>query len=140
MLNKYSRVALIGCSGEKLSHAAQIRNLYTSRRFREEVRHAQDVGYRPFVLSARHGLLDLDEVREPYDETLEDKTPEELAEWATRVMNRLVKFLDIGPGTLYVRVYAAGVYAESLHSHLVKISKIQLEYPFGPVVQHASAA
>ena len=33
---RYSRIALIACSDEKLGHAAQVRNLYTSERFKRE--------------------------------------------------------------------------------------------------------
>ncbi len=132
---RYNKVALIACSGEKAPHAAQVRNLYTSRRFRKEVAHAETQGYRPFVLSGRHGLLDLDEVREPYDETLEGKSIEEIAAWADRVSNRLVRFLPID-GKVSVRVYAAGLYANPLAESLSSLSEapgITIEYLFNQV-------
>lgn len=49
-----------------------------------------------FILSAKYGLLNLDDEIEPYNETLNEKTNYEIKEWAIEVIKKLSKetFLD----------------------------------------------
>jgi hypothetical protein len=73
---------VIPCGAAKLSRPSPARSLYTGAMFRyclavveEEVELARAVGSRAWVriLSARHGLLDLDTHVEPYDQKMTDQ-------------------------------------------------------------------
>jgi len=76
---------IIGCGGAKLDHAAPARDLYTGQAFRLNLAAALalvdgDDG-RVAILSAKHGIVQLDEIIEPYDVTVGDAeaiTPREL--------------------------------------------------------------
>lgn len=112
-----AKVALIACSEKKLPHAAQVKNLYTGERFRLALEWTKrnDVD-NVFVLSARHGLLALDEVREPYDESLAGKTPDELLDWGRDACKKLTMYVA---GVIdEVIVLAERAYAEPLRPYL----------------------
>lgn len=71
-------IYVIPCGGAKLDHAAPVRDLYTGQNFRHALRTAEaaaaeDNG-RVLVMSALHGLVELDTVLEPYDVTLTART------------------------------------------------------------------
>jgi hypothetical protein len=58
---------VVPCSGAKLAHAAPAGELYTGQLHRLARRAADALGGRVLILSALHGLLQLDELVEPYD-------------------------------------------------------------------------
>lgn len=67
------RVALIGCGAAKLSRPAPARELYTGCLFRDALGYAEGAGFDDvLVLSALHGLLELERTVEPYDWTFDD--------------------------------------------------------------------
>ncbi|MCX5326319.1 DUF6884 domain-containing protein [Streptomyces sp. NBC_00120] len=69
-------VYVIPCSGKKLDRAAPARELYTGSYFHACWRAADALaedGDRILVLSARHGLVSLDDVLEPYDTRFGDR-------------------------------------------------------------------
>lgn len=97
MLMKAQRVAmqkhvvLIACCAEKLSHAAPAKDLYCSPLFKKSRRYAETHGDTWLILSAKHGVLDPNQVIESYDETL-NKMPKHVRRtWAERVKNQLNK-------------------------------------------------
>lgn len=67
---------VIPCCASKLPTAATAEKLYDSDHFRFTLRaahaHAHEIGGRVWILSARHGLVSLDRVIEPYDVTFGD--------------------------------------------------------------------
>lgn len=82
-------IALIPCCGPKLDTAAAARDLYTSSTFRTQLDAALASGCdRVMIVSAKHGLLDLDEQCAPYDVRIEQTTltPESLAAQALSVL------------------------------------------------------
>ena len=79
---------VIPCGAEKLDHAAPARQLYSSSHWQWQLAqveaYAERMGGTVLVLSAQHGLVDLDQELLPYDTTLDDSesciTPSELAD------------------------------------------------------------
>lgn len=66
-------IVVIPCAAAKTAHDAPAADLYTSANFRHTLtaaRHAD--ADRILILSARHGLVDLDTVLAPYDTTMAD--------------------------------------------------------------------
>ncbi len=88
--HRRQKIILIGCSKHKLDHAAPAGEMYTGQLFRGSLAWAkkQNADY-IFILSAKHQLLALDEVIEPYDECLNEKKPPEMVSWARVVHNKL---------------------------------------------------
>ena len=78
-------IGLVACSKTKLNHAAPARELYTSPLFRAASAYCERTYDRWFILSAKHGLVDPDQILEPYDLTLSDLDRRLLRTWGTQV-------------------------------------------------------
>lgn len=63
-------IGLISCSAQKLDRPAPARELYCSPLFRKSLAYAERRCERVYVLSARHHLVELDTVHEPYEHRL----------------------------------------------------------------------
>lgn len=81
-------IGLVSCSVTKLLRAAPARELYTSALFRKSLAHAERSCERVYVLSALHGLVELDCRLEPYNRRLGSK--KERGAWAHRVASHLI--------------------------------------------------
>ena len=75
-------IYLIACSGKKLDRAAPARDLYQGQAFKFSLAAAERVGADAVILSALHGLVELDQVLEPYNCTLADMDKAGRAQWA----------------------------------------------------------
>jgi hypothetical protein len=95
------RVGLVGCVKTKVAHPAKARDLYSSALFRGRRRFVESSCDRWFVLSARHGLVSPDEIIEPYDETLNDKSTAAKRRWADHVLRQLEALRVDFPHTLF---------------------------------------
>ena len=127
-------IALIACSEKKLPHAAQAKNLYTGQRFRLACAWADRHGVETkFVLSAKHGLLGMEDVREPYDETLAGKSLEEVWGWAREVATALSR--RIGGEVDRIYILAPDEYAEPLRPFFKNVA---VEYPLAGIADEAS--
>jgi len=84
-----TKIVLISCCSKKLDVPAPAGELYTSVLFKKSLAFAKTFADEIYVLSARHGLVPLDEVVTPYDESLNDKKATEVRTWATAVEKEL---------------------------------------------------
>jgi cytoplasmic iron level regulating protein YaaA (DUF328/UPF0246 family) len=64
-------------------------DLYCSDLFEKARNFVERQGGRWFILSAKYGLVAPEEVIEPYNETLKDKTADERHRWASEVVEEL---------------------------------------------------
>jgi len=83
-------IVLIACASKKLAQRARAQDLYISALFVANLRYAQSL--RPnaiYILSAKHGLLALDQEVEPYDLTLNTMPVAQVRAWARRVLAQL---------------------------------------------------
>lgn len=79
-------VALISCVSMKLDRPAKARDLYLSPLFKYALKYAESL--HPdgiYILSAKYGLLGLEAIVEPYDQTLNAMPVAEVRAWAGRV-------------------------------------------------------
>ncbi len=84
------RIVLIPCVSQKLTHRAKVRNLYTSTLFKLNLKYAEKLAPDEiFVLSAKHGLLSLDQEIEPYEQTLNNMRSSEIKLWANHVLTQI---------------------------------------------------
>jgi hypothetical protein len=82
---------LIACSKSKGSHRDFARNLYVSPLYRKSALAAEGWSVPFSILSAKYGLLNPDQIVEPYELTLKGKSLSFKAEWASRVSSQLKK-------------------------------------------------
>ena len=76
-------VYLISCCKEKLKFAAKAKDLYQSEGFKKRLSEA--LSHNPdeiLILSAKHHIVELDQVLEPYDVCLSNQTVGEQKKWA----------------------------------------------------------
>jgi hypothetical protein len=100
-----SRIVLVACSKSKLNTPAHAQALYKGQLFEKSKAYAKqlvedgemDAWY---ILSAKHGLVEPQEMIDPYDETLADASAEEKREWGKQV---ILQLKDVAP-TIYTPV------------------------------------
>ena len=84
------KVALISCTSSKKEYSCKASEMYApSPRFALAYQYAKQVADVVYVLSAKHGLLCENEMIEPYNETLNDKSTAERRLWAGGVLKSL---------------------------------------------------
>jgi hypothetical protein len=86
--------ALISCSKSKGGHRDLARNMYVSSLYRKSVLVVEGWGLSFSILSAKHGLLDPDEMIEPYDVTLKGASKQFKSEWAEKVDKQVRNSID----------------------------------------------
>jgi len=90
------KVVLISCVSKKLSQRSKVRDLYISSLFKSNLKYAEKL--RPdkiYVLSAKYGLLSLNDEIAPYNQTLNEMTTAEVKSWATEVLRQLRRVSEI---------------------------------------------
>lgn len=126
-----AKIVLISCVNTKLSHKAKAEDMYISHLFKNSLLYAKKLKpNKIFILSAKYGLLQLDDEIEPYDETLSyvpkkqrEKKPnlkilskKERDEWAKRVIQKLGENCDLNSDKI---IFLAGKrYSEKLLPHI----------------------
>lgn len=89
------KIVLVSCVSKKLSQSARARDLYVSPLFKFNLAYAQSL--RPdaiYILSAKYGLVDLDQELLPYNETLNTKSSAAIKAWAENVLRQLESKAD----------------------------------------------
>ena len=90
------RIVLIGCGKRKQPHRTRAENLYLGTLFEFSLRYARSLSPDMiFILSAKHGLLDLGHEIEPYDMTLNNMPVAEIRAWSSNVVARLRERADL---------------------------------------------
>ena len=108
-------LCLVSCAARKMRHSAPAEDLYRSDWFRKARRFAEARGWPWFILSAKHGLLEPEQVIAPYDKTLKKMRVAERRVWAEGCLEA------IGPHLVGVKsvVFLAGkTYREFLEPAL----------------------
>ena len=115
------KVALISCTSSKKEYPCKASEMYTpSPRFALAYQYAKQVADVVYVLSAKHGLLCENEVIEPYNETLNDKSTAERRSWASGVLKSLEERHSLETDEFII--LAGRVYNEFLLSSLKRHS------------------
>ena len=92
------RIVLISCVSKKLPYKSKAKDLYTtSPWFKLSYKYAVSLSPdKIFILSAKYGLLNPEQEIEPYNETLNTKSTQEIKDWAQEVIIDLKKQTDLG--------------------------------------------
>ena len=90
------KIILISCVSKKLNKKARAKELYISPLFKYNLKYAKSLNPdKIFILSAKYGLIDLNDKIEPYDKTLNKMSKKEKQEWAKNVINKLKNIIDL---------------------------------------------
>ena len=108
---KLNSIAFIGCSAKKLNKRCRASFLYQGTLFKESLKYCQNNYKEIYILSAKYGLIELNEIIEPYDLTLRDMKKDERNAWAEKVIVKM-KELKICPEK--VDIFAGKKYWEFL--------------------------
>lgn len=91
-----AKIVLISCVSKKLDHKAEAGELYTSTLFKFGMKYAYSLNPdKIFILSAKYHLLDLDQMIEPYNTTLNDMSKTERKIWSHTVLEQLRKLTNL---------------------------------------------
>lgn len=85
------RIVMVGCSQTKAAAAAPARELFTGELFRKARAHAEELDAPWYVLSAKFGLLDPEEVVSPYDVFLGEQSGGYRSAWGQWVVAQLAE-------------------------------------------------
>ena len=111
------RVVLISCSKLKRTYPCEAYLLYdASSLFSKSLAYAKTISDELYVLSSKHGLVPMDEIIEPYEETLNEKSAVELSSWGDKVAAQLSARFDLN-NTEFI-VLAGKNYYQPLRVHL----------------------
>ncbi len=110
-------VVCISCVKSKRSYRSRAEDLYTSPLFRKLLAYAKTLNPdRIVVLSAKHGVLDLDDEVDPYEMTLNRMGKADRLAWADGVLAQLRRRADLDRDEF---VFLAGQrYREHLIPHI----------------------
>ena len=105
------RIGLAGCVKSKRLAPAPARDLYTSPLFLGRRGFVELTCERWFVLSAKHGLVDPDQVLEPYDEALKNASEAQRRRWSELVLQDLERRLGDLRGLIF-EAHAGSAYLD----------------------------
>ena len=90
------KIILISCASKKLPTRSKAKDLYISTLFNLNLRFAYSMNPDAvYILSAKHGLLNLETAIDPYNLTLNNMTQREIKEWALKVISQLDAVADL---------------------------------------------
>jgi len=119
------KIYLLSCVRKKRPYPCRAKDLYVSPWFHFARRYAESTGCPWFILSAKYGLLDPDQMIEPYEQTLNKMAIDERRAWAERVRDRLREHL----GEVRQVAFLAGTRYREFLTDQLKDRGIQVEIP-----------
>jgi hypothetical protein len=114
------RIALVACGKTKLDHRAAAESLYIGNLFVKSLAFARRL--RPdeiYILSAKHGLLELKREIDPYEQTLVGESNANVRLWAEGVLTQLRAITNLKED--HFTILAGLPYRRHLTSHLTHV-------------------
>ena len=126
-------IALVSCSSSKGPTPTPARELYTSALFRKSLAAALALTPHVYVISALHGVIELDAVIAPYDQTVADMSRGERAAWGEAAIARVAELaggleprLILFAGAAYAKPLAAAAATRSWSAPLEPLAGLQI--------------
>lgn len=111
------KIVLISCVKKKLPYRAKAKDLYTSTLFRSNLEYARQLGPDAiYILSAKYGLVGLEDEIDTYNLTLNTMTEAQKCAWAERVLTSLREKADLNSD--HFVILAGNNYRKYLIPHL----------------------
>ena len=107
----YADLILVGCVASKREVASSAKDLYTSALWQRRRAYAEASGKPWAILSAEYGLVDPDEVIEPYDRYLEVQPRAYREQWSRVTADSVISLArSLGVGS--IEIHAGAAYCE----------------------------
>lgn len=120
--NPRTIIYLLGCGKQKQKTGwfGPARELYTGSLFKAKLRFAEKVEVKWYIVSAKFGLMDPNQVVTPYDRTMNDLSPIDRPLWAMRVVTKLILKLCRSklPNDFTLHLHMGKEYCDSIRSFL----------------------
>ncbi|MGL4987544.1 MAG: DUF6884 domain-containing protein [Treponemataceae bacterium] len=117
------KIVLISCVSKKKEYKTKAQELYGSTLFKYSLSYGRSLNPdKIFILSALHGLVELDQEIEPYNVTLTNLAKKERVQWGKKVIEQLKNHSDIKNDTFII--LAGKLYSDPIEDYLENI-----EYP-----------
>ena len=123
------KICFIGCVKLKTPEKNKVEELYCSPLFKLSLKYAKSKFDEVAVLSAKHGVLDLDVEIEPYEVTLNNMKADEIKEWSKKVTDDIKNKY---PPNEYEYYFIAG---KKYHKYLDLDKNILFPLPIGKKMQ-----
>ena len=81
--------AFIACSKTKKAYSSQARYLYQGSLFKKALKYAEKNYKFVYILSAKHGVVSLEQILNPYEKTLNNMNKQERKEWNKLVTQQI---------------------------------------------------
>lgn len=99
------KVALVSCTKLKQNNAYQAKDMYLPSQLFKKARYYIENNYSNwYILSAKYGLLHIDQIIEPYDMTLNTMKANEIKTWSENIFKQLpdnITHVDFYAGEKY---------------------------------------
>lgn len=119
------KIVLISCASKKLAYKSKAEDLYISTLFRLSFAYAKKLKpHKIFILSAKYGLLNLNDEIATYNETLNNKPASDIKIWAEKVIFKLGKIANL-QNDIFI-FFAGRKYREYILPH-IRYYKIPLK-------------
>lgn len=97
-------IIFISCSKLKASKRCKAKEIYQSTLFKKSLSYAESLKPRKiYILSAKYGLLELDDLINPYELTLRNANEQQRKQWADKVYQQMCKRgVDFNEETIFL--------------------------------------
>lgn len=85
------KIALISCSSKKKSGSCKAKHLYDGDLFKKSMNYVKNRYDKWFILSAKYGLLNPDDIISGYDLSLNSLSKNELSKWSKNISEKILK-------------------------------------------------
>jgi len=90
------KIVLISCVSKKLNKKSKAKDIYISPLFKHNLNYTYSLNPdKIFILSAKYGLLNLNQEIEPYNQTLNKMSSLEIKDWSINVLKELSSLTDL---------------------------------------------
>jgi hypothetical protein len=115
LLEDQSHITLIACSATKLESTCMAKDMYQGSLFKKSLEYALKTTNPKniYILSAKYGLVELEQEIEPYDKTLKDMDIDETQSWVDMIMDKLYDLYE-DLNELHISILAGKAYYEPL--------------------------
>lgn len=87
---KMQKIVLLSCVSKKLDKESSAELIYNSPLFKKSLNYAKSLNPdKIYILSAKHYVLELNDVIQPYDETLNTMSNKDILKWSNNCLNQL---------------------------------------------------
>lgn len=120
------KVVFIACVSKKRDVSCKARELYISSLFKKELKYAEDILKADdiYILSAKYGLVQLNQVIEPYNKTLNNMKEDEIRKWSRDVLKQIKEKVNVEEDEI---IFLAGQkYRKYLIPHMKNV-KVPME-------------